>query len=255
MHIDEDELFDESRCEYCVCGAELDFDFSFAFQPIVDVRNKSVYAYEALVRGVDGAGARSVLQHVNNRNRYRFDQSCRVRAVKLASELGMQEYLSINFMPLAVYRAENCIRTTLEAAKRYGFDTKKLIFEITEQEHMASTEHLQSIIEAYSEMGFQTAMDDFGAGFSRLNLLCYCCPELLKLDMELVRDIDQSPAKRALVKGIMVSMKELDCQVIAEGVETVAEYQALADLGIHYFQGYLFGKPSFERLETPIFPD
>lgn len=255
MQIDENELFDESQCEYCVCGAELDFDFSFAFQPIVDIRTKSTFAYEALVRGVDGSGAQSVLQHVNQRNRYRFDQACRVRAVKLASELNMQEFLSINFMPLAVYRAENCIRTTLAAAKRYGFDTRKLIFEITEQEHMASTDHLRAIIEAYSGMGFQTAMDDFGAGFSRLNLLCYCRPQLVKLDMELVRDIDQSPAKRALIRGIMLSMNELGCEVVAEGVENVAEYQELVDLGIYYFQGYLFGRPIFEQLKAPMFPD
>ncbi|WP_097459455.1 EAL domain-containing protein [Mangrovitalea sediminis] len=253
-HFDENALFDESHCQLCVCGANLDFDFSFAFQPIVDVQSRSVYAYEALVRGTKGEGAMTVLEKVNSRNRYRFDQACRVRAVKLASELGLQEYLSINFMPMAVYRAESCIRTTLAAAKEFGFDTRKLIFEITEQENLSSTDHLKAIINAYSEMGFQTALDDFGAGFSRLNLLCYCQPELLKLDMELVRDIHKTRSKQALVKGICLSMNELNCTVIAEGVETVEEYEWLADQGIRYFQGYLFGKPAFERLETPIFP-
>lgn len=253
-YFDENALFDESHCELCVCGANLDFDFSFAFQPIVDIQTQSVYAYEALVRGVEGQGANFVLDKVTNRNRYRFDQACRVRAVKLASQLGMKEYLSINFLPNAVYRAESCIRTTLAAAREFGFDTKKLIFELTEQENLSSTDHLKSIIDAYSEMGFQTALDDFGAGFSRLNLLCYCKPELVKLDMELIRDIHISPNKQALVRGICLSMNELDCTLIAEGVETIDEYRWLADQGIRYFQGYLFGKPAFERLEQPSFP-
>ncbi len=253
--LDEGELFDAAQCDFCVCGAELDFDFSFAFQPIVDMQTRSVFAYEALVRGLNGEGARSVLQHVNNRNRYRFDQSSRVRSVKLASDLGMREYLSINFMPNAVYRAEYCIRTTLEAARRFGFDTRRLIFEVTEQEHLASTQHLQSIIDAYQKMGFQTALDDFGAGYSRLNLLCYCQPQFLKLDMELVRDVHNSPAKQALIRGICLSMKELDCQIIAEGIETEDEYRWLREQGIRYYQGYLFGKPAFEALETPYYPE
>ena len=124
-------LFDESHCEQCACGEGLDFSFTFAFQPIVDVLNKSVFAYEALVRGTAGEGAMSVLGNVNDRNRYSFDQVCRVKAVKLASRLGMQSMLSINFMPNAVYQAEYCIRTTLAAAKTYNFDTRKIIRSFT----------------------------------------------------------------------------------------------------------------------------
>ena len=251
----EQDLFDESQCDHCICGASLDFDFSFAFQPIVDIESRSVYAYEALVRGTQGEGAFTVLDRVTARNRYRFDQACRVRAVKLASELGMRTSLSINFMPMAVYRAENCIRTTLAAAQRFGFDTHKLIFELSEQENLASTDHLKAIINAYSKMGFKTALDDFGAGFSRLNLLCDCQPELLKLDMALIRDIHCTPSKQALVRGICLSMAELGCTVIAEGVETLEEYRWLVAQGIRYYQGYLFGRPTFERLEAPVIPD
>ena len=67
-------LFDESHCEQCACGEGLDFALTFAFQPIVDVTNESVYAYEALVRGLGGEGAHSVLSKVNGKNRYSFDQ-------------------------------------------------------------------------------------------------------------------------------------------------------------------------------------
>ena len=115
-------LFDESRCEECACGAGLDFSFTFAFQPIVDSNTQTVYAYEALVRGLNGESAWSVLSQLNEKNRYSFDQVCRVKAVKLAAKLKMQSLLSINFLPNAVYEAETCIRTTLAAAKTYNFD-------------------------------------------------------------------------------------------------------------------------------------
>src|SRR4051812_35239941 len=102
------------KCEQCVSGAGLDFEFDYAYQPIVDVRSKTTFAHEALVRGLAGESAGEVLSRVNDSNRYRFDQACRVKAVAGAARLEMSEYLSINFLPNAVYRPELCIRTTLE---------------------------------------------------------------------------------------------------------------------------------------------
>lgn len=248
-------LYDESHCEQCACGTGLDFSFSFAFQPIVDAVNRSVYAYEALVRGTEGQGAMSVLSRVNEQNRYSFDQICRVKAVKLAAKLNMQPMLSINFMPNAVYRAEYCIRTTLAAAKTYNFDTRKIIFEITEGEDLTSVEHLASIIEAYQSMGFSTAIDDFGAGFSRYNIMMASPPDLLKLDMGLVRNIHNDLNKQAVVAGIITMMRQLGGRIVAEGVEVPEEYYWLRSQGIALYQGYLFARPGFECLPEPVFPD
>lgn len=84
-----------NRCEGCQQSQPLGFDFSFAYQPIVDLRDHSVFAHEALVRGVNGEGAGTVLGQVNDSNRYRFDQRCRTQAITLAAQLGMQSHLSI----------------------------------------------------------------------------------------------------------------------------------------------------------------
>lgn len=248
-------LFDESHCEQCACGNGLDFSFTFAFQPIVDADNKTVFAYEALVRGTNGEGAMSVLANVNETNRYSFDQICRVKAVKLAAKLDMQPRLSINFMPNAVYKAEYCIRTTLAAAKTYNFDTRKIIFEMIENEDLSSVEHLSSIIEAYQSMGFSTAIDDFGAGYSRFNIMILSPPDLLKIDMGLIRNIHKEPNKQAVVAGIITMMRQLGGRIIAEGVETEEEYDWLRAQGIALYQGYLFAKPGFECLPEPVFPD
>ncbi|WP_246180378.1 EAL domain-containing protein [Marinobacter changyiensis] len=251
-----EKILDESHCEQCSCGEGLDFQFSFAFQPIVDVSDQSVYAYEALVRGLGGESAWSILSRVTSENRYSFDQICRVKAVKLASRLGMKSRLSINFMPNAVYKAEYCIRTTLAAAKTYNFDTSKIIFEFLEAEDLqSSTDHIVSILKAYREMGFQTSIDDFGAGYSRLNIMVACPPDFLKLDMALVRNVHAEPNKQAVVNGVITMMNELGGRIVAEGVETEEEYRWLRSRGITLYQGYLFARPGFETLPEPWFPE
>ncbi|MFN3492374.1 MAG: hypothetical protein ACK40V_09165 [Anaerolineales bacterium] len=115
-------------CAECAAGAGLGFDFSMAFQPIVDTTYRTIFSYEALVRGPNNEPASWALSQVHERNRYRFDQACRVKAIKTASELGMQTFLNINFLPNAVYQPETCIRTTLKAAKEYRFAVEKIIF-------------------------------------------------------------------------------------------------------------------------------
>jgi len=93
-----------SGCVGCTDPSVLTPDIDYAFQPIVNLSNRSVYAYEALVRGPNGEPAHTVLSQVDNENRYPFDQLCRTTAIARASQLGLDAYLSINFMPNAVYR-------------------------------------------------------------------------------------------------------------------------------------------------------
>ena len=230
------------------CQVPLEFEFSFAFQPIVDLASSSVYGYEALVRGVDGSGALSVLSRVNDDNRYAFDQACRVKAIALAARLGMQEVLSINFLPNAVYEPAHCIRSTLLAAREHGFPVERIMFEITESERVQDAAHMTRIFEYYRQQGFVTALDDFGAGHAGLNLLASFIPHTLKLDMELVRDIDSRPVKQIIVGGLIDICNQLDIRILAEGVETAAEMEYFLQQGVTLMQGYYFAKPGFECL-------
>ena len=242
----------ETRCEGCQQSQPLDFDFAFAYQPIVDLRDRSIFAHEALVRGVHGEGALTVLNQVNDSNRYRFDQRCRTQAIAGAAQLGMQSHLSINFMPNAVYRPELCIRSTLEAARQHNFPLDRLIFETLESEHVDNYRHLTNILREYREFGFKTAIDDFGSGYSGLNLLADFQPDLIKLDMALIRDVDRDRVRQAIVRGIVTICAELGITVIAEGIESAGERDFLADCGIFLMQGYWFAKPAFKALaEVP----
>lgn len=231
-----------------VCRDPLGFDFTFAFQPIVDLRDRSIYGYEALVRGPKGEGALAVLAQVHDDNRYRFDQECRIRSIRLAKRLGLSTRLSINFMANAVYKPELCIRTTLAAAKAASFPVSQIIFEVLETERVSSPVKLREILSYYQSAGFLTAIDDFGAGYAGLSLLADFQPSLLKIDMHLVRDVTHHEAKRAVVEGILHTTRALKMTVIAEGVETRAEAQWFEDHGVFLMQGYYFAKPAFEAL-------
>ena len=233
-------------CPSCASGERLGFRFSYAFQPIIDLHDRQIFAHEALVRGPDGEPAPTVLSQVTEQNRFRFDQAGRVKAIKTAAKLGMQSKLSINFMPNAIYRPELCIRSTLEAARAHDFPVEQIIFETVEGERVNDGKWLTEVFREYQRIGFLTAIDDFGAGFAGLNLLADFQPDIIKLDMDLIRGIDQSRTRQAIVRGTVSMCEELGIKVIGEGVETADECSALFDLGIHLMQGYLFSRPLFE---------
>jgi len=238
-------------CEGCRNGAGLDFDFSMAFQPIVDMETGQPFAYEALVRGPSGDSALSVLSQVTEENRYAFDQQCRVRAIETASRAGILDgpaRLSINFLPNAVYSPLACIQLTLKTAAAHGFPTDRLIFEFTENEQMADPAHVANIVASYQKMGFGTALDDFGAGHAGLNLLARFQTDIIKLDMDLIRGLDESLPRRIIVAGVVRMCAELGVEVIAEGIETQGELAALRAIGVRYIQGYLLARPGFETL-------
>ena len=238
-------------CRECRSGEGLGFDFSMAFQPIVDVETGSVFAYEALVRGAEGQPALSVLDRVTDANRYAFDQRCRVKAIEVAVRAGLMATparLSINFLPNAVYSPEACIQLTLATAAAERLPLDRIIFEFTENEKMVDPDHVANIVAAYRRMGFSTAIDDFGAGYSGLNLLASFQPDLIKLDMALIRGLDGSARRRTIVGALVTMGAQLGVCVIAEGIETPEELSALRQIGVRYVQGYLFARPGFECL-------
>lgn len=225
--------------------------FSMAFQPIVDFDARSIYAYEALVRGLNGEPAYTVLDQADDSNRYALDQGCRVKAIEMASDLGMAHTgasLSINFYPNAVYNPSTCIQKTLDAASRHNFPLDRLIFEVTEGERVRDQAHLNAIIREYRSRGFRVAIDDFGAGYAGLSLLANFQPDILKIDHELTREVHTRLASRVIIRAVLEACNALGVQVIAEGVETLDELKALRDLGMRYFQGYYFARPGFEHL-------
>jgi EAL domain-containing protein (putative c-di-GMP-specific phosphodiesterase class I) len=244
-------------CSGCQDGAGFDLPITMAFQPIVDIKTRRVFAHEALVRGVGGEGAGFILDQVSETNRYAFDQGCRVKAIELAADLNLADdgaMLSINFLPNAVYEPRACIRLTLAAAMRSRFPLNRIIFEFTEVERL-DTAHILNILRSYRDMGFKTAIDDFGSGYAGLNLLAAFQTDLVKIDMELIRGIDQSTPKQAIVRNTLRMLNDMGVTPVCEGIETAAEYAVLEDLGVTLMQGYLLAKPALAALALPAWPD
>ena len=228
--------------------------YSFAFQPIVNAADGKIVAYEALVRGANNESAYQVFQQVKGADLYRFDEACRVVAIEQASKLGLSCDLNLNFLPLSLETSDTAISSTLRAAERCGIDTDRLILEITENEAINNFSNFVSALNQHRDSGFKIAIDDFGAGYSGLNLLAEFQPDIIKIDMKLCRDIENNGPRQAIIRGIVRTCLDLGIDILAEGVETLGEFMWFREEGIDLFQGYLFAKPEFNQLPTAFFP-
>lgn len=225
-----------------------DSGFTMAFQPIVDLARREVFAHEALVRGMAGEGASEVLARVDPQQRFAFHEACRVRAIEMAAALGMESKLSLNVMPNDVAGQEECFRTAMSAAQRFNFPINRLMFEITEGERVEDLPGLAAAFRTFKRYGFTSAIDDFGSAYAGFELLAAFQPDVVKIDMSLVRDIHIDPVRVTIVKGFVATCDELGIRVIAEGVEAWEEVRVLRSLGVDLFQGYLFARPTVAAL-------
>ena len=229
-------------------------DLSFAFQPIANIRTGSIESYEALVRGKDGKTAADVFANIAQADQYRFDEILRVSAISLASELGIKFRLNLNLLPRSLSFSETAISSTVDAANKAGIPVSSIVIEITEKEIIDNVDWFRANISKHLRNGIKFSIDDFGAGYSGLNLLADFQPESIKVDMSLVRDIDSKGPRQAIVRGIVRTCRDLGIDVIAEGVESNAECKWFFDEGIELIQGYFLAKPGFEELPIPFMP-
>jgi EAL domain-containing protein (putative c-di-GMP-specific phosphodiesterase class I) len=229
--------------------------YSYAFQPIVDVVAREVFSYEALIRGPANEPAFRVLECVPARAKYHFDEDSRVAAIALAVQLGLDCHLNLNLLPQGLYASDTSVTSTLAAAARHALPIDRLILEVTEGEVIADYAHLGRQLNEFRRMGLKVAIDDFGAGYSGLNMLADFQPDQIKIDMNLVRGIERHGPRQAIVRAVVQVCGDLGIDVIAEGVESLAEFAWFAEHGVRLFQGYWFARPGFETLPRAHVPD
>jgi EAL domain-containing protein (putative c-di-GMP-specific phosphodiesterase class I) len=227
---------------------DLGFEFSFAFQPIVDVHSREIVSYEALVRGPRGEPSASVFAQVPKNNFVAFDDICRRKAIHLASRLKIPSRLNLNMTASSIYEVDLSITATFRASIQSGIPVENIIFEVLESESLLDGRNLLKYLQVIQDFGFKTAVDDFGAGHSGLSLIVQYQPNFIKLDRNLISGIHQDHVKQVVFKGIWQICKSLSIDIVAEGVETAGEYHWLQDEGVRLFQGYYFARPAFEAL-------
>jgi EAL domain-containing protein (putative c-di-GMP-specific phosphodiesterase class I) len=224
--------------------------FTFAFQPIIHAPSRSVFSYEALLRGRTGEPAATVLQAVRPAGASAFNEQCRLTAIDLAVRLGLTTRLNLNFMPSDLKMSPTAVTSLLEAARRGSIPSGRIILEILESDIIEGIEDFAAAINAYRASGLTFAIDDFGSGYAGLNLLAEFQPDFVKLDMQIVRGIESRGPRQAIVRGILRTCRDLGIDVVAEGVETPDEYAWFRSEGIELFQGFLFARPGLECLPT-----
>lgn len=218
--------------------------FDIVLQPIVDVDARTVYAYEALCRGEHGENYMTLAAGLEQSLLSRFDKLAMARSMRTAAALhieGTGAKISINVGPEThlIGKDANYIA---RLAKHYGVKTSSIVLEFSEGVRMDCIE-LAQIVETHRAAGTVIAMDDFGAGYAGLNSLAISTPDVLKLDRELIKDIESSKVKKTIVGAFTKICRKLGVSIIAEGVETVAECRTLQGFGISLMQGYLFARP------------
>ena len=229
--------------------------FSYAFQPIVDTVAREVFSYEALIRGLANEPAFRVLERVPAAAKYQFDEDSRATAIALAMRLGLKCHLNLNFLPQGLFASESSVTGTLAAAARCALPIDRVILEVTEGEVIADYARLGQQLNEFRRLGLKVAIDDFGAGYSGLNMLADFQPDQIKIDMNLVRGIERHGPRQAIVRAVVQVCNDLAIDVVAEGVESLDEYAWFADCGVRLFQGYLFAKPGFECLPAADLPE
>ena len=224
------------------------FDFSFAFQPIVDVRSRDIVSYEALVRGPQGEPSRTVLDKVRLMDFPRFDSACHRRAIALAAQLRLPAKLNLNLAARNIAELQHVMTATHQACLECGFPMENIIVELVETGSQAGQAYLLQALRIVQALGFSTAIDDFGSGYSGLQLLVDHQPHYIKVDRHLIGGIQQDVVRQRIFLGFWRICNSLAIHVVAEGVEQAGEYLWLQEAGVRYFQGNYFASPAFEKL-------
>ena len=223
------------------------------FQPIVSLSQKKIMGYEALIRGPSDSPLHSPFNLFDTAERFdlsaKLEYICREVTINRYASLNIKEKLFINVSPSVLLQPDVKKGETLKLLNQFGVDPRSIVIELTEHQ---PTDDFQLMLEAvthYRTMGFEIAIDDLGAGYSGLRLWSELQPEYVKIDMHFIQGIHNDPVKLNFVRSIQNIASSLNCNVIAEGIETEDEYKAVEQLGITHAQGYYFARPAAVPLE------
>ncbi|MDK2779180.1 MAG: GGDEF domain-containing protein [Pseudomonadota bacterium] len=224
-------------------------------QPIVDMRHNRAVGYEALTRGTPG--------HLLQRPDLMFQAAhqferipdlevlCIRSAIRHFAALDLAGLLFLNICPqtLLTY-AETLFDLTLQL-EQAGLTPADVVLEVSERFPIENTERFVQVITYLKELGYGIAIDDLGSGYSGLKLWSQIQPDFVKIDRHFIDRVDQDTVKQAFVTSVVHLCEQLQCDIIAEGIEQVGEMNLLRTLGIHTGQGFLLGRPQSQPEITP----
>lgn len=233
----------------------------FAFQPIADFRTGKIYAYEALLRGQEKMGLKSIQELFDHAFDQGFlhclDMTLRAMAMDKFSQMSGKKRTRLFFnldnriLQSHDYEPGN----TAEILPLYGLSPSIVTFEISEKHNITGDSWINRTLENYRDQGFSLAIDDFGTGYSGMQLLYICQPDFLKIDRFFISGIESDDRKRLFVSKLVELAKILGITVVAEGVETKEEFRSCREIGCDLAQGYYIGRPAMVPCSPAAMPE
>lgn len=216
-------------------------------QPIVNLNKRCALGYEALTRSHPD----NLLQNpdllfntAQACNRLtELETLCLKTAISYFSSRKSSDLLFVNICPESLIQYSDIIDRVLGFISDYDLTPANLVLEISERFPIENVAHLKQTLTKFKAAGFSIAIDDLGSGYSGLKLWSELNPDYIKIDRHFIDRIDQDTVKQAFVNSVVQLCSQLQCEVIAEGIETEAELATLRSMGIYLGQGYLLGKP------------
>jgi EAL domain-containing protein (putative c-di-GMP-specific phosphodiesterase class I) len=212
---------------------------SMVYQPIWNLDGEHPVGFECLAR-FSATPSRSPDKWFAEAFEAKLGVLLELTAIKIAqsalTSFPTEVYVALNTSPSTILSGE-----LLDVVDR--LEAERIVLEITEHAHIDDYERLLDALQPLRKRGVRLAVDDAGAGYAGLQHILQLQPDLIKLDMGLTRNIDLDPARRALAAALVGFARDTGCQIIAEGVETTSELEALRAIGVEKAQGYFLGRP------------
>jgi len=220
------------------------------FQPIFEIAGGEamLFALEALARGPKDSNVESatvLFEYVRRKGKeVEVDRACIARAVATGSGVPGSPAISVNVHASTLERDPNFADFLVETCNTHDMPVSRVILEIVEQQKFWDERAFFDALYELRAMGVRIALDDIGIGYSSHRMLVEVRPELFKIDRYFISDCTGKPSSRAAIESIVLLASRLGGRVIAEGIETMADFETVTALGIDLVQGYYFARPS-----------
>ncbi len=218
------------------------------FQPVVELATGGIHGYEALARGPELHGFQhphALFQAASEAGlSFQLDCLCRRAALRgAAGRVPASRKLFLNVLPSSIRDPAFRIDRIGETLDSVGLTPENLVFEVSERESIQHYDLFREIVDYYKNMGVRFALDDTGAGYASLEAVMRLEPDYIKVDISLVRSIDNDLGRQTLMSALNTVARSINATVIAEGIERMEELHTLREIGVDYGQGYLLGRP------------
>ncbi len=228
------------------------------YQPIVNLQDGSIFAYEALSRGPKGSPMESPLMLFGVADKtnlsFELDRLCRKKAIENVKGLDTRHRLFINTFPTTMHDPEFKGEHLEGLLNTCRISSRNIVFEITERFAIENYSLFQRAQDYYSSLGFELAVDDIGTGYGSLEAIANLKPEFVKVDISIIKNIHQNKVKQELLRALCDIGKKVNAKIIAEGIELQEELDIVRSMNVDFGQGWRLARPHPQLLpaETKI---